>query len=78
LINLPNTPERWTTLRDELIQSYTITDQQLTQLADQRAKNARRVFLKKTPDMADRLSIGDVQAIQAETAGVGLGVSLVK
>ena len=78
LINLPNTPERWTTLRNELIQSYTITDQQLTQLADQRAKNARRVFLKKNPDMADRLSIGDVQAVQLETMGIALGVSLVK
>jgi uncharacterized protein involved in outer membrane biogenesis len=78
LINLPNTPERWATLRDELIKSYVITDKQLTQLADQRAKNARTVFLKNNPDMADRISIGTAQAIESDASGISLGLSLLK
>jgi len=78
LINLPNTPERWTTLRDELIKSYVITDKQLTQLADQRAKNAKTVLLKNNPDMADRISIGAAQVAESDASRVSLGVSLSK
>jgi hypothetical protein len=78
LINLPNTPERWATLRDELIKSYVITDKQLTQLADQRAKNARTVFLKNNPDMADRILIGTAQAAESDASRVSLGVSFSK
>ena len=78
LINLPNTPERWTTLRDELIKSYVITDKQLIQLADQRAKNARTVFLKNNSDMADRILIGAAQITESDASGISLGVSVLK
>jgi hypothetical protein len=78
LINLPNTPERWTTLRNELIASYVITEKQLTQLAEERAKNARTVFLKNNPDMSDRISIGAAVATESDALGVNLGLSLLK
>ena len=78
LINLPNTPERWTTLRNELIKSYVITDNQLIQLADQRAKNARTIFLKNNSDMADRILIGAARAIESDASGISLGVSVLK
>lgn len=76
LLLLPNTPERWTLLRDELIKSYVITDVQLSALALQRAQNARTVLLKKSPELASRVTVGRAQSTQSEEEGVLLGVSL--
>ncbi len=76
LLMLPNTPERWTLLRDELIKSYVITDAQLAALATQRAQNARAVFLKKSPELAARVTVGAPQVSRIEDEGILLGVSL--
>ncbi|MEO0048640.1 MAG: hypothetical protein RLZZ410_1599 [Pseudomonadota bacterium] len=76
LLKLPNTPERWDQLRDELIKSYRITDQQLIDLANLRAKNAQTIFLKKSPELASRVSLGKAQVFKLEDLGIALGVSL--
>lgn len=78
LLKLPNKPERWDQLRDELIKSYRITDEQLINLANLRAKNAQSVFLKKSPELAKRVSLGKAQVFKVEDLGIGLGVSLSK
>ncbi len=78
LLNLPNTPERWDQLRDELIKSYRITDDQLINLANLRAQNAQAVFLKKSPELAKRVSLGKAQVFKVEDLGIALGVSLSK
>ncbi len=78
LLKLANTPERWEQLRDELIKSYRITDQQLINLANSRAQNAQTVFLKKSPELANRVSLGKAQVFKAEDLGIVLGVSLSK
>ncbi len=78
LLKLPNTPERWDQLRDELIKSYRISDQQLINLANLRAQNAQNIFLKKSPELANRVSLGKAQVFKAEDLGMALGVSLSK
>jgi Domain of Unknown Function (DUF748) len=76
LLKLPNTPERWSQLRDELIKSYRVTDQQLINLANLRAQNAQNVFLRKSPELANRVSLGKAQVYKAEDLGISIGVSL--
>jgi hypothetical protein len=77
LIRLPNTPERWETLRKELIEAQNINDARLIALANARASNARDAFLKNSPDMKDRVRVGKAQVVKAEDAGIPLGISLI-
>ena len=77
LIQLPNNLQRWETLRTELIQAQNISDAKLVALANARAKNAQDVFLKKAPDMKNRVQVGQVQVVKSDSAGVPVGVSLV-
>jgi len=77
LIRLPNTPERWETLRKELIEAQNINEARLIALATTRANNAKDAFLKNSPDMKDRVRIGKAQVVKAEDAGIPLGISLI-
>ncbi|OXL14836.1 DUF748 domain-containing protein [Polynucleobacter cosmopolitanus] len=77
LIRLPNTPERWETLRKELIQAQNINEARLIALANARANNARDAFLKSSPEMKDRVRVGKAQEVKAEDAGIPLGISLI-
>jgi DNA-binding transcriptional regulator YbjK len=77
LIQLPNNPQRWETLRKELIQAQNISDAKLVALANARAKNAQDVFLKKAPDMKNRVQMGQVQVVKSDSAGVPVGISLI-
>jgi len=77
LIRLPNTPERWETLRKELIEAQNINEARLISLATTRANNAKDAFLKNSPDMKDRVRIGAAQVVKAEDAGIPLGISLI-
>ena len=77
LIRLPNTPERWETLRKELIEAQNINEARLIALANARANNAKDAFLKNSPDMKDRVRVGKAQVVKAEDAGIPLGISLI-
>lgn len=77
LIRLPNTPERWETLRKELIEAQNINEARLIALANARANNARDAFLKSSPEMKDRVRVGKAQEVKAEDAGIPLGISLI-
>ena len=77
LIRLPNTPERWETLRKELIQAQNINEARLTALANARANNAKDAFLKNSSEMKDRVRIGKVQEVKAEDSGIPMGISLI-
>ena len=77
LIRLPNTPERWETLRKELIEAQNINEARLIALANARVNNAKDAFLKNSPDMKDRVRVGKAQVVKAEDAGIPLGISLI-
>ncbi|MGV1016722.1 MAG: DUF748 domain-containing protein [Fluviibacter phosphoraccumulans] len=76
LLTLPDNPERDTQLRQELMQSYKITDEQLMQLAAQRAEAVKARLLSVDAKLAERITIGDAEAVSADSAGVPLRVTL--
>lgn len=76
LLTLPDNAERDTQLRQELIQSYKITDEQLKQLAAQRADAVKRKLLAGDGKLADRVVIGDPESVSADNAGVPIKVTL--
>ena len=76
LLTLPDNAERDTQLRQELIQSYQITDAQLKQLAAQRAEAVKAKLLAADAKLADRISIGDPETVSAGENGVPLNVSI--
>ena len=76
LLTLPDNAERDTQLRQELIQSYQITDVQLKQLAAQRAEAVKAKLLAADAKLADRISIGDPETVNAGENGVPLNVSI--
>ena len=76
LLTLPDNPERDTQLRQELMQSYKITDEQLKQLAAQRADAVKARLLSVDAKLAERITIGDAEAVSADSAGVPLRVTL--
>jgi hypothetical protein len=75
-LTLPDNPERDIQLRQELMQSYKITDEQLKQLAAQRADAVKARLLSVDAKLAERITIGDAEAVSADSAGVPLRVTL--
>lgn len=76
LLTLPDNAERDTQLRQELIQSYQITDTQLKQLAAQRAEAVKAKLLAVDAKLGDRITIGDPETVSAGENGVPLNVSI--
>ena len=76
LLTLPDNADRDTQLRQELIQSYSISDEQLRQLATQRANAVKSRLLTVDARLADRVSIGDPETVSAGDGGVPLRVSI--
>ena len=76
LLTLPDSAERDEQLRQELIQSYKITDGQLKALANQRANAVKVRLLAVDAKLADRVSIGDPETVSADEAGVPIRVNL--
>ena len=76
LLTLPDNAERDTQLRQELIQSYKIDDNQLKQLASRRANAVKAKLINVDPKLADRISIGDPESVTADEAGVPIKVDL--
>jgi hypothetical protein len=76
LISLPDNEARYQQLRNELIQSYTISEAELMQLASARANRAKELMVAQQPNLAERITIGTSKAGGADQDGIPLGVSL--
>lgn len=76
LISLPDNEARYQQLRDELIQSYAISEAELLQLASTRANRAKELMLVQQPNLGERITIGASKPVSADQEGIPLGVSL--
>ncbi|MFZ9328388.1 MAG: DUF748 domain-containing protein [Polynucleobacter sp.] len=76
LISLPDNEARYQQLRNELIQSYAISEGELMQLASARANRAKELMVAQQPNLAERITIGTSKAGGADQDGIPLGVSL--
>lgn len=76
LLMLPDTADRDQQLRQELIESYQISDAQLHQLADERAQQAQRVLQTAGPGLAERISLGEPVQVTADSNAVSLVVQI--
>ena len=76
LLTLPDNPGRDTQLRQELIQSYKISNEQLNQLATRRAEAVKAKIQSVDGKLADRITIGDNQTVNADEAGVPIKVDI--
>jgi hypothetical protein len=76
LISLPDNEARYQELRNEIIQSYVITEAELRQLANARATRARELMLQSNPALAERLRVGSSKEVVSDKDGVPLGVNL--
>ena len=76
LISLPDNEARYQQLRNELIQSYAISEAELMQLASARANRAKELMVAQQPNLAERITIGTSKAGGADQDGIPLGVSL--
>ena len=76
LFSLPDSEARYQQLRNEMIQSYSIGEAELKQLATARANRAKELMLLNQPNIAERIIIGPPKEVTAEQDGIPLGVSL--
>jgi hypothetical protein len=76
LLTLPDNADRDTQLRQELIQSYKISNEQLNQLATRRAEAVKAKIQSVDGKLADRITIGDNQTVSADEAGVPIKVDI--
>lgn len=76
LISLPDNEARYQQLRNELIQSYAISETELLQLAGARANRAKELMVAQQPNLAERINIGTSKVVSADQDGIPLGVSL--
>ncbi len=76
LFSLPDNEARYQQLRNEMIQTYSIGEAELKQLATARANRAKEIMLLNQPNIAERIIIGPPKEVTAEQDGIPLGVSL--
>lgn len=76
LLTLPDNTERDNQLRQELIASYKIGDEQLKQLAAQRAEAVKAKLLSVDQALAERISIGDPETVSADESRIPLRVQI--
>jgi hypothetical protein len=76
LLTLPDNADRDTQLRQELIQSYKISDEQLNQLATRRAEAVKAKIQSVDAKLTDRVSVGDNQTVSVDEAGVPIRVDI--
>jgi hypothetical protein len=75
-LTLPNTPERYQQLRQELITHFAVNDAQLQALGDARARSAQDAMIKSNPALADRIRLGPPKAVTAQREGIPLEIAL--
>ena len=76
LITLPDGLARNEQLHAELIESIPVTEADLKDLANNRAKLAQSIMLKGAPGLKERISLGDAKAVSAVKEGVPLEVEV--
>lgn len=76
LLSLPDNAERDNQLRQELIASYKISDEQLKQLAAQRAEAVKTRLLSVDKNLSERISIGDPETVSADESRIPLRVQI--
>ena len=76
LISLPDNEARYQQLRNELIESYAVSEAELLQLASARANRAKELMVAQQPNLAERITIGASKAVSADQEGIPLGISL--
>ena len=76
LLTLPEGDARNEQLHAELIASIEITEDELKQLAKNRAQTAYDLMVKENLGLKDRISLGEVKAVGANKEGVPLDVEL--
>ncbi len=76
LLTLPDNADRDNQLRQELIQSYKVTDDQLKQLADKRAEAMKARLVAVDSKLAERVSIGDAETVSSDGAGIPIKVEI--
>ena len=76
LLTLPDNADRDAQLRQELIQSYQISDEQLSDLAGRRASAVRNKLLSVDAKLADRVSIGASETVASDEGGIPIKVDL--
>lgn len=76
LVTLPDNAERDAQLRQELMQSYRIGDDQLKRLAEQRANAVKARLVAVDARLAERLALGDPETVSADNGGVPIRVNL--
>ena len=76
LLTLPDNADRDAQLRQELIQSYQISDEQLRDLAGRRANAVRNKLLSVDAKLADRVSIGASETVASDEGGIPIKVEL--
>lgn len=76
LLSLPDNADRDNQLRQELIASNKISDEQLKQLAAQRAEAVKAKLLSVDKNLSDRISIGDPETVSADESRIPLRVQI--
>lgn len=76
LITLPEGAARNEQLHAELIASIPVTEEDLRVLAKNRAQLAQSFMVKSNPGLNDRISLGEVKAVNAGREGVPLEVEV--
>lgn len=76
LLTLPDNADRDNQLRQELIQSYKVTDGQLKQLADKRAEAMKARLVGVDAKLSERVSIGDTETVSSDGAGIPIKVEI--
>ena len=76
LLTLPEGEARNEQLHTELIAAIDISEDELKQLAKNRAQVAYGLMAKENPSLRDRITVGDIKAAQAGKEGVPLDVEL--
>ncbi|MBU3577874.1 DUF748 domain-containing protein [Polynucleobacter sp. UK-Kesae-W10] len=76
LLMLPDGEARNEQLHSELIAGIEVTNAELQSLAKNRAQAAYAFMVKENPGLKDRITIGDVKAVEAGKEGIPLDVEL--
>ena len=76
LLTLPDGEQRNEQLHNELISGIEITDAELKELAQSRAKVAYGLMIKSDVSLRDRIQLGEVKAVEAGKEGIPLDVEI--
>ena len=76
LLMVPEGEQRNEQLHNELIAGIEVTDNELKELARNRAKTAYNLMVKPNPDLKERIQLGDVKTVEAGKEGIPLDVEI--